>query len=171
MEYTDSSALSKSAEFTVTNFSAYGDKYRSKNSSIIVFVEMPDRPGPFGNGEGGILEEFAWRRFHDAPMAPSRLLQILGVALGPVLKKLALEGKTYGLPALKGKAFYSRKAGCSACPCSPGYVVQTSTYSGKRKAVWLSHEKVIQEQALADSAKKIRKAEEEFIASTMGVAL
>ena len=149
------------------NFINYGEHYRNSNSSIIVFVKVPDfRPGPFGNGKGTLREEFIWRRTHEAPMSPSKLVRIIY----PILKSIGEQDRKVFIPQLTGKAFYSRKAGCSACPCSPGYIVRTLPYRGRRQALWLTHVDVYKAEEEQAALKAIRKNEEEFIASAMGVS-
>lgn len=65
--------------------------------------------------EGKILEDLQWRRTHDTPIKPSLVL----AAIKPYLP----EGQyTIG---------YSRYAGCSACPCSPGYIIKRKRVVGE----------------------------------------
>jgi len=99
----------------------YADRGYGEQRKLLVFVEEPDRP--IVNGD--IINDFAWRREHASPYANKDLLAALKSIpeLGP-----------YYISSVR----YSRHAGCSMCPCSPGYVVSlTEPYLGKKRAVWL----------------------------------
>ena len=54
----------KEPEFEIGDIFDYGDTCKY-NRSVLVFVELGDRPGPFGNGSGTLMDEFKWRRNHD----------------------------------------------------------------------------------------------------------
>lgn len=123
----------------------YGDKWKHDNKRVVVFVSSPDRP----LRQGKILEDFAWRRNHEAPLSPTEILELVG----PYLKQRGFEIIN---------AFYSRKAGCSMCPCSPGYIVRVQPYHGKWKAVWLTHKQVrINEDAEKQRREQTREYEKE----------
>jgi hypothetical protein len=104
------------------NFNRYGRRFATKQSSFLVFVDDVDRP--FNNGD--IMGDFAWRRTHAAPVKPSELKKKLIDRLAP----LGIEIENVS---------YNRYAGCSSCPCSPGYVVKlkNQAYFGQRVSFWM----------------------------------
>lgn len=92
---------------------------------VIVFA---DSKRPFTSGN--ILDDFAWRRSHEMPYPTKEILKVIS----PELKK-------YGISPTR--ITYNKKAGCSMCPCSPGYVVYDgSLITGQRIAIWLKENKV-----------------------------
>jgi len=98
----------------------YGKRWSGSNRSIIVFA---DHDRPFDKGD--LAGDFAWRRQHQAPYSPKELLE-----------KLTEKFAGTGIEVVSAK--YSRKAGCSTCPCSPGYIVAIKgSYGGPRRAIWL----------------------------------
>jgi hypothetical protein len=151
-------------QFKLKSIAPCGNKYSGNNKSILVFVNMPDRPGPFGNGKGTLQDEFNWRRRHAAPLAPSKLLLIIAPLLDEYDGGKHGAIKVNGLE-LTGKAFYSHYAGCS-CPCSPGYIVRTNSYGGQRLALYLDHVDVIKRRE--EQAQAAIKAEEQLICQAMG---
>ncbi len=78
-----------------------------KDCVAIVFVNEVERP--IENGD--ILGDFAWRRNHRPPhhLKP-QVLELVSEALDIPIDELRVE--------------YNRKAGCSMCPCSPGFIVR-----------------------------------------------
>lgn len=81
-----------------------------------IYIEQ-DRPFK----QGDIVGDFVWRREHDAPI-PAKVV------------KAWFCGVT-GCNPEDIKVSYSRYAGCTTCPCSPGYkVMHTSrTFGGTRQ--------------------------------------
>jgi len=152
------STVSLAEQYQLTSSNPYSEKYSSSNKSILVFVDGPDRPGPFGDGQGTIQDEFIWRRSNSAPIPPSALLQII---------KPLVESKIKGL-RLTGEAYFSRYAGCS-CPCSPGFIVKTFAYSGHRWSFHLAHTTVIQRRKEREAQRLALETENNFIAAAMGV--
>ena len=72
----------------------------------IVYVDTADRPGM-----SDIAADFAWRRNHEQPFSSEEM------------KKMLIDQ----FPAIFDdniKVAYSRLAGCTMCPCSPGYNVK-----------------------------------------------
>ncbi len=133
----------KKPEFEVSEIRDYGEKWKFHNHRIIVFVALGDRPGPFGDGKGTLADEFKWRFNHDH-LPPKQILEAV---------KPTLESAGYVVISAR----YSVKAGCSRCPCSPGYLVKTTTYNGKRKVIWLT------EKTLAEKKRAKKKREKETI--------
>ena len=91
-------------------------------ASIIVFPPDDSRPGM-----KDILGDFAWRRTHSKPYNERDILNA-------VRDKIIRMG--HRIKSIK----YSKKAGCSMCPCSPGYIINTDqdAYHKHRKiAIWL----------------------------------
>lgn len=96
---------------------------------VMVFVNRLDRPGV-----KDILGDFQWRREHAVKFSSKYILEVIAA----VLKERGLE-----IVNLK----YSRKAGCSMCPCSPGYVGYRKSVNGssrfcpaRRLIIWLKEE-------------------------------
>jgi hypothetical protein len=106
--------------------------YRTDSSSgrgkgiLIVFVEDPKRPGM-----ADIIEDFAYRR---------------SVTLAEYRKDpdlLAEVAKLVDRPVGSFRLAFSRYAGCSMCPCSPGIIVVDTAEPHKNKSsnlrcVWVA---------------------------------
>lgn len=80
----------------------------------IVFLSQ-DRP--FSKGD--IVGDLVWRREHQPALSPNDVL---------TLCREKLEEAGIRNPTIK----YNRKAGCSMCPCSPGYVIYDGGNEQKR---------------------------------------
>ena len=87
----------------------------AKNIKVLVFMDG-DRPFNSGN----ILEDFEWRRTNKAPRPPKKVLEY-------VKAHLAESG------LIPESIVYDHHAGCSMCPCSPGYVIKCQKFSGDFK--------------------------------------
>lgn len=138
--------------WSIGELSDYGNKWRYENKRIVVFVQTPDRP--IDNGD--VIGDFAWRRNHEAPLPAREVLELV---------KSYLEANDY----IAEGAFYSRKAGCSMCPCSPGYIIRVKkSYVGKWKALWITH-KEVELKAIQRAVKKTEAENyEKFVAGAMG---
>jgi hypothetical protein len=102
----------------------YNEQCKRKRKEIVVFVADPERP--FDKGD--LVGDFIWRRVHKKKYSNEEILD----AIEPVLASKGL-GVT--------KIRYDKYAGCSICPCSPGYVVTVEPgYDGGKIAVWLEEE-------------------------------
>lgn len=107
---------------TIKNSKNY-DETRAAKQKLLVFVDL-DRP--FKQGE--IIKDLIWRREHSKPFANNEILE----AIAPYLNEHGLTVE---------RISYSRKAGCSMCPCSPGYVVYCNEPSnGYSVGIWLDYE-------------------------------
>ena len=85
----------------------------AKNIKVLVFVEVA-RPLT----EGKILEDFEWRRTNTSPYPPKKVLEY-------VKAHLAASG------LVPESIKYDHYAGCSMCPCSPGYVIKCQKFGGE----------------------------------------
>jgi len=141
--------------FGIGELRTYGDRYRSDLKRIIVFVDMGDRP--FATG-GTIGDDFAWRRTHESPLPPQVVLDFVKDYL-----------KAHGHEAVS--AFYSRKAGCSMCPCSPGYIIRLKDpYRGNVKAIWITSKTASVAAWKRRKAQKETEKYEKEVASAMGAS-
>lgn len=92
-------------------------------------VDLPEPP-PYGSTRGdGSDEDKAWKAYNKAEEQAMR--NLITAAL-PALKVWGLVPQdtiaTKNTPGHTGtKIAFSRKAGCSMCPCSPGFIVQSNT--------------------------------------------
>ncbi len=114
MEYKNTSELNQITEPKLILKSI--DESRSRRNGrgkrvAIVYLTDPMRPGPFGNKEGDLMDEFIWRRNNSAP-APTK---VVAEFLKPILKEKGIDAPF--------TVRWNRHAGCSMCPCSPGYTV------------------------------------------------
>lgn len=113
-----------------TAINNYNDnnKYRYGKKRFLVFIK---RGNPFYNDN--IVDDIVWRRIHNAPMTRKVMQE--------VLQRLGIFEK-WGITDLtKVSITYSKKAGCSMCPCSPGYVVSVrDEHASVTPAVWLIEE-------------------------------
>lgn len=62
---------------------------------------------------GTILDDIEWRRNHDVPFRPDIIED-----------NIIAELEKRGYPSSHLDIKYSTKAGCTMCPCSPGYIVR-----------------------------------------------
>lgn len=89
----------------------YPHRIRRKRVAT-VYLDDPKRPGPFGNGKGNLFfDEFAWRRSNSAPASVKMIKEFISSIL-------IREGIDAPLTVR-----WNRYAGCSMCPCSPGYSI------------------------------------------------
>ena len=145
----------KEPKFEIGEIHDYGEKWKRDNRRILVFVELGDRPGPFGNGNGDLVDEFIWRRNHDH-LPPKQILE----AVRPVL-----EAAGYVVVSVS----YSDKAGCSMCPCSPGYLIKVNAYGGMRKAIHITEQSVgEQKRAKKLEEKETMRWQEEVVSAFCG---
>jgi hypothetical protein len=87
---------------------------------VIVFA---DWNRPFNKGD--INADFAWRRTHNMPYPKKEIL----AAIAEKLSEFKINPR---------RIIYSKKAGCSMCPCSPGYVIYDRFSAGRdRIAIYL----------------------------------
>ncbi len=131
MEYKNANQLKQVTEAKLILKSI--DEDRSKINGrrkrvATVFLDDVTRPGPWGNGQGDLLDEFAWRRNNKAPASPKMIKEFLS----PILA-----GKGISRPL---KVSWSRYAGCGMCPCSPGYIVTTGEHPWQHYTIWLGQE-------------------------------
>ncbi len=103
-------------------------RYGSKRwTAVVVYV---DTSRPLDKGD--ILGDFAWRRTHSSPL-PNEVVKRI---ITPTLQRLGFD-----LTSIEVK--YDRYAGCSMCPCSPGYTVKlireknNSTLKYQKQHIWL----------------------------------
>jgi len=96
----------------------------AKHTASIIVFPPESRPGM-----SDILGDFAWRREHKKPFSEREILDAVRdtvIRLGHRIKSIK----------------YSRKAGCSMCPCSPGFIINTDQddYHRRNKiAIWLKN--------------------------------
>jgi hypothetical protein len=101
----------------------YNEQYKRGRKEIVVFVNSNR---PFDKGD--LVADFVWRQTHKKPYSNKEILD----AIEPVLE-------SRGLDVVKIR--YDKYAGCSMCPCSPGYVVTVEPgYDGGKIAIWLKEE-------------------------------
>ena len=99
---------------------AHHNKFKHR-ADMVIFVEDIKRPGPFGNGEGTLSDEFEWRRKNGAPCGSANIKELVErmfPQLGPVRKVV-----------------WDRRAGCS-CPCSPGFKVYFNSSQYTKRSFW-----------------------------------
>ncbi len=132
MEYKDVSGLKevKEPKLVLKSFDPSTTRIRARNKKVAtVYLEDPTRPGPFGNKEGDLFDEFAWRRSNSAP-TPSKVVKEF---ISPILNEEGIDGPF--------TVRWSRYAGCKMCPCSPGYSVSSNQHYYQRQYhVWLGWE-------------------------------
>lgn len=131
MEYINASELKrlKEPKLILKSIDEDRGKINGRRKRVAtVYLADPTRPGPFGNGQGDLLDEFAWRRSNAAPVAP----KIIKEFLSPILQE-----KEISRPL---KVSWSRYAGCGMCPCSPGYVVTTGEHPWQHYTIYLGQE-------------------------------
>lgn len=78
----------------------------------VVYVPYVDRP--FDKGilkDGNLADEFVWRRTHNEPFHRQVIWNIIKDTFATNGFEIA-------------SVTYDKYAGCSTCPCSPGYVVK-----------------------------------------------
>ena len=98
----------------------YEEQYKRGRKSVVVFIKN-QRP----LDKGDLVGDFVWRRVHKKLYSNEEILDVIE----PVLM-------SKGLGVVKIR--YSKYAGCSMCPCSPGYVVTVEPgYDGGKIAIWL----------------------------------
>lgn len=99
----------------------YTKDYRHNRKSVLLFI---DGERPLNNG-GNPIDDIIWRRTHDQPLS------------NETVKKLLTEMAFEEFPQTVVSVKYDRKAGCTMCPCSPGYVITIKEpYSGQKHAYW-----------------------------------
>lgn len=99
-------------------------KKRPSKRLAEVYVRDERAPRPFEKGD--IAGDLAWRREHSAPLSVRALRALLSDIGEEALSKAAT-------------IRYSRKCGCSMCPCSPGFVVLADEESlDDKRLVWLT---------------------------------
>ncbi len=129
MDYKNTSDLKESKVPKLILKSFEVDKYKRhvhRKRVATVYLEDPKRPGPFGNGEGDLFDEFAWRRTNSAP-TPAKVIKEF---ISPILIR---EGIDTPLTVR-----WNRYAGCSMCPCSPGYSITVKrSYLRMPYRIWL----------------------------------
>lgn len=113
-------SMVKTKDFGPIKVREYDRKFKSTITTVLCFVDM-DRP--IMNGD--VIGDFQWRRDHKAPLTRKQALKYFS----EIFQNFGLEVE---------KVSYSRKAGCSMCPCSPGFVVtlKDAFYTGRRIAIW-----------------------------------
>ena len=72
---------------------------------VIVFADS-NRP----ISKGDIVGDFSWRSTHKTLFPKKQILDLVK----PILDSKGI---------IPTRISYSRKAGCSICPCSPGYII------------------------------------------------
>ena len=108
-------------------------KHPTNAINVLIATVYVDRVRPLETG-GTIVEDFEWRRSDQANCVP--LDEIEDV----VREKLKELGRDFSDKKLKVR--FDRHAGCSMCPCSPGYVVtcQEASRDDSPYDLWIARE-------------------------------
>lgn len=104
----------------MTDTYARGSGRRLKDAIALVFVSEQERPGG-----SDFVEDFVWRRTHAEP-----------AELKLAAARTALAGLGVESPPEDLRVDYDRKAGCSMCPCSPGFVIRSETLAPRHGPVF-----------------------------------
>jgi hypothetical protein len=132
-------------------------RYRPREyKTVCVYVELPEEQRPLAKGD--IAGDFKWRRTHNAPLKPKQARELIF----PILQAQGLEPK---------EVFYDRYAGCSMCPCSPGFTVRLTNhyYAYDRTSVWLTHRELAMAEMARQEAKEGAVVYQQEVAAAFGV--